>query len=366
MPVHMTSERITIRVPDDWHAHLRQKPLMPFLVEMLIDTGWRGRVALEPNTNPPRLTADEVVSYLGEVMEVAENLSGGEKLDFVPIMQLTEATTEEMVTKAILRDINVFKVYPFSVTTGSHSAYGVKDYTKLYPALEVLEKGGAVVQFHPESPDVEVEGLLKEGAFIKTLNEVRSRFPKLKISAEHASSEDMIEWVREQNDGRVIATITPHHLFLTIDDVLGYSERSRGLMCIHEGCKPQAKWKRDREVLQEAVLSGDSRFVCGTDDASHLRHGAKEQARHACGVFNRPVAIPFLISFFEEHGRLDLLEPFMSDHGRMFYGYKKREDRITFVKKTWIVPQAYPVPGLDDSIVPFRFGEKLEWQIEAD
>ncbi len=128
--------------------------------------------------------------------------------------------------------------------------------------------------FHGEHPSDEIEGLNKEAGFTAILDRIRARFPTLKLTMEHITSRAAVDWVKAQ-DEHVGASITVHHLFTTVDDVLGYSKASGGLMRVHCGCKPQPKWRDDRAALNEIVLSGHPRFFYGGDDAAHLR-GRKE------------------------------------------------------------------------------------------
>jgi len=70
-----------------------------------------------------------------------------------------------------------------------------------------------------------------------------------------------------------------------------------------------------------------------------------------------------IIQFFEEHDALDRLEPFVSEFGARFYGYPLNPRTIRFVRKSWRVPIELHVPDTNDTVVPWRAGEELEWQI---
>ena len=217
------------------------------------------------------------------------------------------------------------------------------------------------MQFHGEHPDAEVEGLRKEAAFTDILDRIRRRFPALRLTMEHITSRAAVEWVAAQ-DARVGASITVHHLYTTVDDVLGYSPRSRGLMRVHCGCKPQPKWRDDKAALIDIALSGHPRFFYGGDDAAHLRRN-KEAAASACGVWNTAVALPLLVALFEEHGKLPRLEPFVSEFGAAFYGYPLNSETVTLVRQDWTVPDEVAVPALGDAMVPMWAGETLGWRV---
>ena len=47
---------LTLRAPDNWHAHFRDGALLEFLVPTFADGGWRRRTVAEANTTPPALT----------------------------------------------------------------------------------------------------------------------------------------------------------------------------------------------------------------------------------------------------------------------------------------------------------------------
>lgn len=351
--------RIVMRAPDNWHAHFRQDRLMEYLIPVFLDSGWRHRIVAEPNTVPPILTGKAALEYAGNIRERARLYGEGQTLEPVITIQITEATTAQMVREAFALGVRVAKVYPRYVTTHSHN--GVVDYSKIYPALAVADELGMVVQFHPEHPSYDVIGRLKESAFRRILDGIRATFPSLRISVEHVSSEDMVLWVMDQPT-HVGASITVHHLYVTSDDLTGYSERSGGLICVHDGAfKPGAKDPGDRDAIRRAALSGNPRFWYGGDDAAHVRK-KKECARGACGSFNTIPALSLVLSFFEKSGELERSEPFLSEFGALFYGFGLNKENATFVREEWTVPMEYLVPDLNDVIVPFFAGEKMEWK----
>ena len=350
---------LTLRAPDNWHAHFRDGALLDALVPVFLEAGWRRRIVAEPNTTPPVLTGAQALRYRERIEARAKQADPASTLEVVPTIQITESTTGETVREAVDCGIRVGKVYPFMVTT--HSGNGVQDYGKIYPALAVAEDLGMVVQFHGEHPDNEVEGLHKERAFIGILDRILGRFPRLRLTMEHITSRAAVDWVSAQGSN-VGASITVHHLLTTIDDVLGYSRRSRGLMRVHCGCKPQPKWRDDRQALIDAIMAGHPRFFYGGDDAAHPRKN-KEAAASACGVWNTAAALPLLVGLFEEHGKLEQLEPFVSEFGARFYGYPLSDETVTLVRENWTVPDEVVVPALGDSIVPFWAGDELQWRV---
>lgn len=349
----------TMRAPDNWHVHPRQGILMDYLIAIFIMWGWRHRIVAEPNTIPPKLTGAEAIEYGEAIRRCARQIPGGQTLEPVVTIQITEETTPQTVREAFAMGVRVFKVYPRYVTT--HSENGVVDYFKIYPALAVIEELGGIVQFHAEHPSYDVMGRLKESAFREILDGIRRTFPRLKISIEHVSSEDMILWVLDQPEN-VGAGIAVQYLYLTSDDLAGYSKRSGGLVCPHLGAvKPGAKDPSDREAVRKAALSGNRKFWIADDDAWHLR-SKKECAQDACGLGNTIASLSLLISFYESHDKLPAVEPILSEFGALFYGYPLNEGTATFVREEWVVPEEIPIPELNDSLVPWFAREKMGWK----
>ncbi len=260
-------------------------------------------------------------------------------------IQITESTTSEIVNIAYHLGAIAGKVYPVSVTTNSGN--GVRDFEKLFPVFGKMEKIGMRLLLHGEKPDMFC--LNREKQFLDILIKINKKFPELKIVLEHITTKEAVETVKSLKN--VAATITAHHLVLTLDDVVG------NLLSPHNFCKPIAKFPKDRVALFEAATSGNPKFFFGSDSAPHLKE-RKECSSGCAGIFSAPVAIPLLAEIFEKEGRLNKLENFVSKFGAVFYDLPLNKERIMLVKEDWIIPQDYR------DIVPFMAGKKLSWQVK--
>ncbi|MBU6389666.1 dihydroorotase, partial [Patescibacteria group bacterium] len=237
------------------------------------------------------------------------------------------------------------KLYPEGVTTNSED--GVNDIPALYPVFERMAKEEFILCLHGERPGV--FSLDRETAFLPVLEEIATRFPNLKIVLEHVTTEAAVELVKKLPD-TVAATITVHHLYLTLDDVIGDKIRP------HHFCKPVAKRPEDRAALLAAATSGNPKFFLGTDSAPHAVE-TKECEAGCAGVYTAPVAIPLLAEIFERQNALDQLEGFTSFFGAEWYGLPPNAAHITLQKQEWIVPDRC------GTVVPFRAGKKLTWKV---
>lgn len=106
------------------------------------------------------------------------------------------------------------------VTTNSSS--GVVDYTQFFPVFAQMEKEDLLLNLHgekPATPGSDITVLNAEEHFLPTLLMLHKKFPKLRIILEHCTSAKAIEAVKSCGP-TVAATITGHHLFLTMDDVV--------------------------------------------------------------------------------------------------------------------------------------------------
>lgn len=342
-------ERITMRRLDDLHCHFRLNPL---LAEVLPFTArYAGRAIAMPNTRPRAiLTGDDILWYRDEICRVLENLSD-QRQHFKPLMtiEIRDNTTPGMIEQARRAGAVAGKVYPLGVTTNSDE--GLREFfsERTFETFRAMQRLGMLLLIHGE---LDLERTLvtkREGAFLPTLLKLAEKFPDLRIVLEHVSSEEAIRMV-ERLGNNVAATITAHHLCLTLNDVIGYGIQP------HHGCMPTPKDFPDRDALIKAATSGNPKFFLGSDTAPHARE-KKECARGACGVYTAPVLPQLLAEIFELAGKLDRLEYFTSRFGAEFYRLPLNTGDITLIREEWTVPEQI------GSVVPFRAGAKLQWQL---
>jgi dihydroorotase len=97
-------------------------------------------------------------------------------------------------------------------------------------------------------------------------------------------------------------------------------------------------------------------FFLGSDTAPHPRE-KKECTKGACGVYTAPVLPQVLAEVFETRGKLHQLEDFTSRFGAEFYDLPLNKNSISLIRSEWTVPEQI------GSVVPFRAGAKLQWQL---
>lgn len=333
---------ITIRRPDDFHIHLRQGKALSRYARDAAKAFARAMVM--PNTVPPIASAQEVVEYRKRIVAATEGL------DFEPLMTFKLLPDIEVAEVAKMKEAGVIagKLYPRGATTNAED--GVERLDDLFPLLEAMEEAGVVLSIHGEDPGA--FSLDREYAFLPAVERILKRFETLKVVLEHVSDARTVAFV-EGGPERLAATITVHHLYLSLDDVIG------GFLKPHHFCKPVAKRPEDRAALRRAALSGTARFFLGTDSAPHPVN-AKECAEGCAGVYTAPVAMPLLAELFEGEGGADwvaLLEAFTSRFGAEFYALPLNPGEVELIKESWEVEERY------GEVVPFRAGRELRWQV---
>ena len=171
---------------------------------------------------------------------------------------------------------------------------------------------------------------------------------------EHITTKDAIELLDKYDN--LYATVTLHHLLITLDDVAG------GMLQPHLFCKPIAKRPEDRSALLNAALQAHPKLMFGSDSAPHPKH-KKESCGCAAGVFTSPIALQVLTQLFEKHGKLDNLNKFVSLNAQKVYNLTPVKKTVKLIKKDFIVPSAYEYK--DESVVPMYWGEKLSWSVKS-
>lgn len=328
-------ESLVIRRPDDFHVHFRRGKILnsvaPFTASVF------ARAVIMPNTDPPILTAEDVVRYRNEIRDACGDM-------FQPLMAiyLTAKTTSEIIKKAKAVGVVAGKWYPKGVTTGSDS--GARNIGELRPALDEMQEQNMVLSIHGQLPGKDIYWLDREKKFLPVLVQIAAEFPRLKIVMEHLSTRAAVDTVL-QLGSNVAATITAHHLVLTGNDF------ADGALYPDNFCIPPAQTKDDRLALLNAATSINPKFFFGSDSAPHLSPKLKG------GIFAEPVALPLIAQIFEGYGVLDCLEDFVSRFGADFYGLPRNTGTITLVKEDWTVPDEY------EGIKIFQGGKTLHWKV---
>ncbi|KAI5805869.1 hypothetical protein EDC01DRAFT_268597 [Geopyxis carbonaria] len=340
----------------DFHVHLRDGSMM----ETVVPTVRQGGASLAyvmPNLVPPITSVEQALSYHARLSAIDSSVA------FLMTLYLSPEITPEVIAEAAKTGkIAGVKSYPKGLTTNSDA--GVVDYASFYPVFAAMQEHDLVLNLHGESPSSETTTILNaEETFLPTLLDLHERFPKLRIVLEHCTTAAAVEAVKKCGP-TVAATITAHHLYLTIDQ---WADNP------HCFCKPVAKLPSDREALIVAATSGDPKFFLGTDSAPHPKSAKVGTAtgKTAAGVFTQPYAVQYVATAFDRVGKLDKMQGFAVDFGRKFYktvekGWETQED----ITKPAIVLRKEPgtvvvseIGQGEGVVVPFMAGEKL-WALE--
>ena len=343
------TDRLTITRPDDWHLHLRDGPVLQYTVPATARV--MKRAIIMPNLQPPVMNAEQAHDYRQRIMS---KVPQGLNFDPLMVLYLTDNTTPEMIKEAAeAGHIVAVKLYPAGATT--NSASGVTDLGKLDELADALTEHDIKLLVHGEVTHSDVDIFDREKRFLdEILSPLVSRNPDLNMDVEHITTKDAAEFVKCQGDN-VAATITVQHLAYNRNHMLV------GGIKPHYYCLPILKRNIHQQALQDAVVSGSSKFFLGTDSAPHAK-GAKESACGCAGCYTAYAAIELYAEIFDDLGALDKLEGFASHYGPDFYGLPRNSDEITLIKKDWQAP--HELPFGDDVIVPLRAGETLRWKLD--
>lgn len=339
--------QIFLRRFADLHAHYRTGDMLRAVLPQSARYCKYGLAM--PNLNPPIATREQLLAYREEIEDVLADMSVYP--DFEPLMTIyiNDDTTPEMVRYAAAAGAVAGKIYPAGVTT--NSASGLRDWgaPQFRASLEALAGCGMLLLIHGELDQERVLVTKREARFLSTFYKVADENRNLKIVLEHISTAVAVDAILGMGEN-VAATITAHHLAITLNDVIGDG------IYPHNMCMPVAKDFDDRDRLQWAAMSGNPKFFLGSDSAPHLRAN-KECAKGACGAYTAPILPPLLVQIFEDHGCLPKLDDFASRFGPEFYGLPIPTGQITLVEEEWVVPDEY------DGVVPFWAGKTLRWKL---
>ena len=327
---------IRLESPLDMHLHLREGDMLDLTVPLSADH-FAGAVIM-PNLVVP-------VDSLGHLRDYRKAIEFYcHDKNFRPYMTLFFRNYSRQELEECSEHILGIKLYPAGITTQSEA--GVSDFSSIEKTLEDMQELKIPLLVHGESNGFVLD---REREFLEVYRSLASRFPDLHIVMEHITTADAVHLLDDYEN--LSATVTLHHLMITLDDVIG------DLLRPDLFCKPVAKTPRDRTALREAVFSGHPKLMFGSDSAPHPRH-KKECLGCAAGVFSAPVALPLLAQIFEDEGHLDLLQAFVSDHACRRYRITPPAKRVVLTESPWQVPLYYK------NVSPFYAGKTLRWSIK--
>ena len=333
-----------INEPLDMHLHLRDGDMLS-LVGPLTSETFSGALVM-PNLVPPITTKEELLSYKQRIKDVC---SDDNFEPYVTLFFKNDYSYEFL--EDIKNEIIAIKLYPAGITTNSETGVASMDVEVLRPTLESMSKLEIPLCIHGETNGFVMD---REKEFMPIYEAIAVAFPNLKIIMEHITTKNAIELLDKYDN--LYATVTLHHLLITLDDVAG------GMLQPHLFCKPIAKRPEDRSALLNAALEAHPKLMFGSDSAPHPKH-KKESCGCAAGVFTSPIALQVLTQLFEKHGKLDNLNKFVSLNAQKIYNLTPVKKTVKLIKKDFIVPSACEYK--DESVVPMYWGEKLSWSIKS-
>ncbi len=346
----------TIIQPDDFHVHLREGEI---LKDTVFYSSKYGKVVVMPNLKTPITNIKRAEEYKNQILKY--------NFTFSPLMTLY---LNSLLKKEELKEIPNhhwllgIKLYPSGATTHSEEGVKVSEIEKFYSYFELMEKYNIPLMVHGEVPDYEIDFFDRERVFIeKYLVPIREKFPSLKITLEHVSSKEGVQFVNcFQNTA---ATVTPQHLFLTRNDLF------YGGINPHHFCLPIVKTIEDRDAIIKEVLNGNPKFFAGTDSAPHPIY-KKESCCGPAGVFTAPISIELYIYFFLLHQNknesyfsiemINKIENFLARSGSDFYNLEYNQKKLLIYTEELEIPEQYPLG--DSFVVPMWSGKKLPIRTE--
>lgn len=327
---------ITLESPLDMHLHLREGQVLRE-VAPLTAAGFAGGVPM-PNLREPVDSVERLVAYKQQIREACQ----GEPFEpYVPLFfrDYSRAELEEARAHTI-----AVKLYPAGITTNSEA--GVRSLEAAWPTLGLMEELGLILMVHGETDGYMMD---REREFMSVYAKIAQTFPKLKIIMEHISTVEGTQTLdRHEN---LYATITAHHLLLSLDDLAG------GMLNPHLFCKPTVKNPTDRDALVKLAIAAHPKVAFGSDSAPHPRT-KKEGPLCAAGCFTAPLALPLLAELFERHNALDKLADFVCNNARSIYGITPPKKTVRLRKQPFTIPEVYA-----GDVVPMWAGKTLSWSL---
>ena len=307
---------VSIYQPSDFHVHLREGAI---LKEALTENIKHfQRILIMPNLLKPITNSKRLLDYRNQVERINNN-----QIDILYTVYLNENwLLADLINSYKNKLFFAAKLYPKNVTTNSSSGFG--DIKKLSRHFEILEKNNIPLCLHGETITPLDDPYDREKLFLdKELVWLQKNFPNLKITLEHITTKEAVEYVKENKN--IAASITTHHLLENTNSFLG------DLLKPELFCKPIIKNRSHQIVLQKIALSGNKNFFFGSDSAPHL---SKNKFNNQCcaGVYSSKYSVSNIIEFFSFNNKLKNLDKFLSINGNMHYSLNQNKKKLNYKK----------------------------------
>lgn len=335
---------IKFSVPNDGHVHFRNGARCWSVVEHTARQF--GRAVVMPNLSPKHVTTvDEVIHYRDEILRAVPK-----GIDFSPLM--TVSLTPEITLTDLHEALKCEYVYGVKLYAGNTTnSAGINNLKNFSHHFAMIQNSGKPLLVHGEAgTDIDVfdrERVFYEEWMLWLLHE----FPAIRVVCEHITTAYVAIFVESRGDN-VAATITPHHLLSTRNDMLGKGGIRPDLYCM-----PILKTENDRAKLLSVATSGNSKFFLGTDSAPHPMFGLPKMSKYsACGCagcYVAPHALELYAEAFDSVGKLDRLPNFASGYMEKFYGLQPNKGTVTVSEvEEWKLPESYEFG--DQEVAPYR------------
>jgi len=326
---------ITLQSPLDMHLHFREGAMAQTVIPHSSHS-FAGGVVM-PNLVPVVDNLERLLGYRREI----ESIVAGDTFEPYMTVFFKQYSYEEL--EQLKPHILGIKLYPAGVTTNSEN--GVDAIDRAESTIKYMEELEIPLLVHGETHGFVLD---RERLFLPIFEHLAQKFPRLKIIMEHITTADAVKLLdRHEN---IYATVTLHHLIITLDDLAG------GLLRPHLFCKPIAKRPEDREALLNAALKAHPKLMFGSDSAPHPID-KKEACGCAAGIFTAPIALQVLVELFAKYDALENLQAFICDNARQIYGVIPPQKSVTLEAKSDRVPAMY------GDVVPMFAEGELAWSI---
>ncbi|AFI05302.1 dihydroorotase [Helicobacter cetorum] len=334
---------ITLFDPIDTHLHVRENELLKAVLNYSSEPF--SAAVVMPNLSKPLINTQIVLEYEEEILKNSSN--------FKPLMSLyfNDNLTLEELQLAKHKGIKLLKLYPKGMTTNAQNGTSDLLSEKTLEILENAQNLGFILCVHAEQ-----EGFCLDKEFLchSVIETFALLFPKLKIIIEHLSDWRSIALLEKH--ANLYATLTLHHISMTLDDLLG------GSLNPHCFCKPLIKTQEDQERLLSIALKAHPKVSFGSDSAPHFI-SKKHSDNIPAGIFSAPILLPALCELFEKHNALENLQAFVSDNAKKIYALDNLPSKkVRLSKKPFIVPTH--TLCADEKITILKGGETLSWNIQ--